>query len=153
MKGRSQDEPVADEVLSPWRKELVALLKPEENDLSRSFNAGIRAALTLLTRHEQERQQRSKSVLRQMKAEMKKIGGDMPYGCQLAADGETLIENPDEQRVIVKARKLRPNHSLRGVARELRKAKMFPRNHDPADPRTPSVFQAVQILRMLGEDK
>ena len=75
----------------------------------------------------------------------------MPYGYRLAADGETLLANLDEQRVIAKVRKLRPTHSLRGIARKLREANIFPRSYDPQDHGSTSEFQAVQIQRMLGQ--
>lgn len=139
--------------LSPWRKDLLALLKPEESEQARSFNAGVRAALTLLTKHEQDRQQLSRSAIKQRRVDGKKTGGDLPYGQQLGTDGETLVENPDEQRVIAKVRKLRPDHSLRAIARKLRAANIFPRGYNPKDPGSPSEFQAVQIQRMLGEAK
>jgi DNA invertase Pin-like site-specific DNA recombinase len=143
-----------DDTTSPWRDELVTLLKPEQTEHARGFNEGIRAAIALLTRHEHDRQQRSRSAIRQRKADGKKIGGDVPYGYQIAADGETLLENPAEQRVIARARKLRSSGlSLRAVAHKLRDDRLYPRNHDPKNPRSPREFQAVQIQRMLGEIK
>jgi DNA invertase Pin-like site-specific DNA recombinase len=123
----------------------------EETEHARGFNAGIQAALELLARHEQDRQLLSRRGLKQRKADGKKTGGDVPYGYQLAADGETLRANLDEQRVIVKVRKLRPNHSLRAIARKLKEARIFPRSYDPQDPTSISEFQAVQIRRMLGK--
>lgn len=143
--------PARHDATSPWRHDLVALLKSEETAHAQGFNAGIRAALELLTRHEQDRQQRSKHALKQRKVDGKKNGGDVPYGYQLAADGETLLENPNEQRVIANVRKLRPTHSLRAIAKKLRAANLFPRSHNPKDPASASEFQAVQIQRMLGE--
>jgi hypothetical protein len=146
--------PKTDAVQSPWRAELVALLKTENTEHAAGFNAGLCAAIKLLERHEQERQQLSARAIQQRKADGKKIGGDVPYGYQIAPDGETLIDEPKEQRVIAHARKLRASPlSLRAVARKLRAARMYPRNHDPDDPRSPSDFQAVQIQRMLDEDK
>ena len=136
---------------SPWHADLVTLLKAEETEHARGFNAGIQAALELLARHEQDRQLLSKRGLRQRKVEGKKTGGDVPYGYQLAADGATLLTNLDEQRVIAKVRRLRPNHSLRAIARKLKEAGIFPRSYDPQDPTSVSEFQAVQIRRMLGQ--
>jgi hypothetical protein len=151
MKGPSTEVSGLLDAPSPWRADLVALLKAEETEHARGFNAGIQAALELLARHEQDRQLLSKKGLKQRKVEGKKTGGDVPYGYQLAADGETLLANLDEQRVIVKVRKLRPNHSLRAIARKLKEAGIFPRSYDPQDPTSTSEFQAVQIRRMLGQ--
>jgi hypothetical protein len=151
MKGPSTEVSGTPDVPSPWRADLVALLKAEKTEHARGFNAGIQAALELLARHEQDRQLLSKKGLKQRKVEGKKTGGDVPYGYQLAADGETLLANLDEQRVIAKVRKLRPNHSLRAIARKLKEAGIFPRSYDPQDPASASEFQAVQIRRMLGQ--
>ena len=151
MKGPSTEVSALAEATSPWRAELIALCKAEETEHARGFNAGIQAALELLTRHEQDRQLLSKRALKQRKADGKKTGGDVPYGYRLAADGETLLANLDEQRVIAKVRKLRPTHSLRGIARKLREANIFPRSYDPQDHGSTSEFQAVQIQRMLGQ--
>jgi len=139
------------DVSSPWRADLVALCKTEETEHARGFNAGIRAALELLARHEQDRQLLSRRGLKQRKVEGKKTGGDVPYGYQLAADGETLLANLDEQRVIATVRGLHPNYSLRGIARKLKKAGIFPRSYDSRDPDSTSEFQAVQIQRMLSQ--
>ena len=151
MKGPSTEVSGAPDVPSPWHADLVTLLKAEETEHARGFNAGIQAALELLARHEQDRQLLSKRGLRQRKVEGKKTGGDVPYGYQLAADGATLLTNLDEQRVIAKVRRLRPNHSLRAIARKLKEAGIFPRSYDPQDPTSVSEFQAVQIRRMLGQ--
>lgn len=138
---------------TPWRDILIKILKTDETDRARGFNEGIRAAIELLTVHEQDRQQKSRRAIKQRKVDGKKTGGDLPYGQQLDDDGETLVENPDEQRVIARVRKLRPNHSLRAIARKLRAESIFPRGYDPKKPSSPSVFQPVQIQRMLGEVK
>lgn len=153
VKDPNAETPGLSDATSPWRDDLVALLKSEETEHARGFNAGVHAALELLTRHEQDRQLRSKSALKQRKVDGKKNGGDVPYGYQLADDGETLLERIDEQRVIAKARKWRPQHSLRAIARKLREERLFPRNYDPKDPKSPREFQAVQIQRMLDETK
>lgn len=153
MNGPSKEAPKPPDVESPWRDDLVKLLKAEETEHARGFNAGIHAALDLLTRHEQDRQLRSKSALKQRTVDGKKNGGDVPYGYRLADDGETLLERLDEQKVIAKARKWRPNHSLRAIARKLKAERLFPRNYDPKNPNSPDEFQAVQIQRMLDETK
>ena len=153
MKDPNAEAPKPPDVESPWRDDLVRLLKAEETEHARGFNAGIRAALDLLTRHEQDRQLRSKSALKQRKVDGKKNGGDVPYGYALADDGETLLERLDEQKVIAKVRKWRPNLSLRAIARKLKAEKLFPRSYNPRKPDSPDEFQAVQIQRMLDETK
>src|SRR5258707_13329637 len=70
-------------------------------------------------------------------------GGDLPYGYSLGADGERLVENPQEQRVLSTARTLRgAGLSLRSVAREL--------NAQGFRSRTGPQFAHVQVARMLG---
>lgn len=145
-------------VQSPWHAELVALLKTESAEqhapgFNAGFNAGIRAVIKLLDQHELKRQQNSARAIRQRQAAEKKIGGDLPYGKQLAPDGESLIDDPKEQRVIAHARKLHASPlSLRAVAHKLREARMYPRSHDPDDPQSPIEFQAVQIQRMIADE-
>lgn len=151
MKAPSTDASRPPDESSPWRADLVALRKPGETEHARGFNAGIQAALELLARHEQDRQLLSRRGLKQRKVEGKKTGGDVPYGYKLAADGATLLTNLDEQRVIAKVRELRPNYSLRVIARKLKEADIFPRSYDPEKPDSTSEFQAVQIHRMLGQ--
>jgi site-specific DNA recombinase len=70
-------------------------------------------------------------------------GGDFPYGFRLGPDGERLIEDLDEQKVLAAARKLRnAGLSLRSVAREL--------NAQGLKSRTGKQFAHVQVARMLG---
>jgi DNA invertase Pin-like site-specific DNA recombinase len=70
-------------------------------------------------------------------------GGELPYGYALGADGEHLIENPEEQKVLGTARTLRgAGLSLRSVAREL--------NAQGFRSRTGKQFAHVQIARMLA---
>ena len=70
-------------------------------------------------------------------------GGDVPYGYDLALDGEHLMDNLQEQKVLTVARTLRNGGlSLRSVAREL--------NAQGFRSRTGRQFAHVQIARMLG---
>jgi hypothetical protein len=138
-------DPKTAPVQSPWRDELLALLKTENTEHASGFNAGLRAAVKVLEQHAQDRQQRSARAIAKRKDEGKKTGGDLPYGYELAPDGETLREAPAEQRVIAAARKLRAEgHSLREVARRLAARKMFPREG--------AEFHAAQIKRMTDEE-
>ena len=70
-------------------------------------------------------------------------GGDLPYGFGLGPDGEKLIENAEEQKVLAAARGLRgAGLSLRSVARDL--------NAQGFRSRTGKQFAHVQIARMLA---
>ncbi len=70
-------------------------------------------------------------------------GGELPYGFELAPDGERLVENAEEQRVLGIARRLRnAGQSLRAVARTL--------NAEGFRSRTGKEFAHVQVARMLG---
>jgi hypothetical protein len=84
------------------------------------------------------------SAAMQHKASMGEyIGGDLPYGLALGADGEHLVENPEEQKVLSTARTLRgAGLSLRSVASEL--------NAQGFRSRTGKQFGHMQIARMLG---
>jgi len=127
------------------RAELAALVVAGDDDRSVGYNAAIGDVLKVIDRHEIDRQKRSARAIARRKAQGKKIGGDMPYGYELAPDGETLRESPGEQRVIKEARKLRAaGHSLREVARRLAARNMFPREGDE--------FHAAQIKRMTDEE-
>lgn len=129
------------------RAELSALVIPENgDDHAVGYNTALRDVLAILDRYEADRQKRSARAIAKRKAAGKKIGGDIPYGYELAADGETLRESAAEQRVIAAARKLRATpYSLREVARRLKARNMFPREGDE--------FHAAQIKRMTDEEK
>lgn len=47
--------------------------------------------------------ERTKGALKAKRRQGKKTGGDVPYGFDLASDGETLVENADEQAIIRRA--------------------------------------------------
>jgi DNA invertase Pin-like site-specific DNA recombinase len=85
--------------------------------------------------------ERTKAALSHLKSQGKRTGG-IPYGYKLAADGRTLVKEPEEQRVIANARALRREGlSLRKVSAALRDKGMRSRNGRP--------FQATQIMRLL----
>lgn len=128
------------------RAELAALAVSEEGDRAAGYNAALRDVLEIIDRHESARQKSVHRAITRRKSEGKKIGGDVPYGYALAADGEMLCESTSEQRVIVAARKLREaGHSLREVARRLEARGLFPREGRK--------FHAAQIKRMTDEEK
>lgn len=73
------------------------------------------------------------------------IGGRVPYGQRLAADGVHLEPHPAEQRVIAAARKLRAQGlALRAIAAELGERGFVSRKG--------RTFAATQISRMLADD-
>jgi DNA invertase Pin-like site-specific DNA recombinase len=124
------------------RGELAALASP---DRAAPYNAAIADVLTIFDRHEQVRKKRSARAITQLKNDGKKTGGDLPYGFELAPDGETLRKCVAEQKIIAAAKKLRSEgHSLREVARRLAARNMFPREGD--------LFHAAQVRRILDED-
>lgn len=125
-----------------WLAEIGALKVVETCERDVGYNGALRDVLEILKQHEEERQRRAHRAITQRKKAGKKIGGDVPYGYELAPDGETLREAAAEQRVIAAARKLHvEGHSLRAITRLL-----------PAQgfaPREGKHFHAVQISRML----
>ena len=128
------------------RADLAALVIPEDGDHAVGYNTALREVLKIFDRHESERKKRSARAIAKKKNAGKRIGGDLPYGYELAPDGETLRVCPAEQRVIAAARKLRATpYSLREVGRRLQARNMFPREGDK--------FHAAQIRRMTDEDK
>jgi hypothetical protein len=135
------------------RADLERLCIPiEESEHARGWNAALREAIKIADRHENDRQKKSARAIAHRKAQGKKTGGDVPYGYQLAADGETLRESPEEQAVIALAKKLRKNCSLREVAHRLRQAGKFPRERSKDPKKRPlDEFHAAQIWRMTDE--
>jgi DNA invertase Pin-like site-specific DNA recombinase len=70
-------------------------------------------------------------------------GGELPYGFKLGPDGERLVEDPEEHRVLATARTLHSaGLSLRSVARHL--------NAEGFRSRTGKRFAHVQVARMLA---
>lgn len=140
----SKDSP-ADEDDRSLRAELEGLLRPESTAHATAYNEALRDAIAIVESVEQLRQERSARAIARRKAEGKKLGGDLRYGYTIGRDGETLIEDPSEQRVIATARKLRSaGHSLREVARKLRARGMLSRDG--------TEFHAAQIKRMTDEE-
>ena len=107
------------------------------------FDAAVKEALAIVGRFEHERQERSAAKLASMTAAGKRTGGDLPYGHELAPDGETLRECAKEQKVIAAARRLRAEgHSLREIANRLQARQMLSRKGEK--------FHAAQIARMVA---
>lgn len=86
--------------------------------------------------------ERTKAALAHLKAEGKRTGS-VPYGSTLASDGKTLLKEPNEQKVIRLAKRLRKKgKSLSQIANALAE-----KGHHS---RAGTVFFAMQISRMLG---
>lgn len=82
-------------------------------------------------------------ALRHKQAKGEKIGGAVPCGYTLAADGVNLLPDPVEQDVIAQARELHSGGmSLRKVAAELQRQGFSARNGQP--------FQVTQIQRIVA---
>ena len=85
--------------------------------------------------------ERTKAAMGHLSRQNKRVGG-IPYGYKLAADGRTLLQDPEEQRVIAYARALRQDGlSLRNVSAALLAEGMRSRTGRPFDPQ--------QIKRMI----
>jgi site-specific DNA recombinase len=64
--------------------------------------------------------ERTKAALRHKRANGQKTGGGIPFGYFLDTDGQTLLEDGEEQKVIWLIKRLRRReHSLRSICREL----------------------------------
>ena len=71
----------------------------------------------------------TKAALAVKKSRGERLGGDVPYGWQLAADGVTLEHNEGEQAVVETVRTLRAEGlSLRAIAAELEARGLMARN-------------------------
>ena len=87
--------------------------------------------------------ERTSAALRHKASAGEYIGGELPYGTRLAADGVTLEPEPAEAAVLEAARELRAaGLSLRAIATELDKRGLRSR--------AGRVFLAPQIARMVA---
>ena len=65
--------------------------------------------------------ERTAAAMQAKRARGEKTGGDVPFGYRLNADGRTLAEDPDEQRVLSLMRRLREEgETLRAIGDHLR---------------------------------
>ena len=89
--------------------------------------------------------ERTKSAMDQLKASNKRAGS-IPYGYGLADDGETLIEDETEQRIVRAAMRLhKQGVSFTAIGKRLAKRKLYTRSGRP--------FQAVQVQRLIKRAK
>lgn len=103
------------------RGDRVLLSVHEKIDTSSAAGRMILTVLGALAQFEREQiSDRVRGAMAHMAAQGKYTGG-IPYGHRLADDGETIIEDADEQRVVATARMLRESgKSLRAIAESLR---------------------------------
>jgi site-specific DNA recombinase len=108
--------------------ELLAKRGAELVSLKEQIPAGpagklILAVLASLAEIERDQvSTRTKAAMSYLADQGRYLGGRAPYGYQLAEDGETLAEVPDEQSVIAEVRAIRsasPSISLRTIANML----------------------------------
>jgi len=144
-----------DEVQS-LRGKLASLVGPKDVEQAIGYQAALRDVLAIFDGYEIERKALSARAIARRKKAGKKIGGDLPYGYELAPDRETLQESAYEQKVIATARKLRRECSLREVARRLKKQNLFPREYLQSTNKDKDIdkalFHAAQIKRMTDEE-
>ena len=122
-----------------------ALLSVSEQVDTRT--SGGRLVLTVLTSVAQwEREaigERTATAMQHKAAAGEFTGGRVPYGTQLAADGETLTDHAGEQVTIARARELAEGGlSLRKIA-----AQLVAEGHAA---RNGGAFAAVQVSRMVA---
>ena len=125
----------------------------ETDEWHQGFHAALDEALELVRDHDCAAS--IKVALQALKAQGKKTGGSTPYGYTTADDGVTLVELPDEQRVITLVRKRRAEEwTFRKIADELHKLKIRPRERETGSRRKRrrkpnGRFYANQLIRML----
>lgn len=99
--------------------ELVSL--SESLDTSTPMGrAVVKILTTILEWQREDTAEVTQKIMAQMRAEGLYTGGRVPYGYTLAADGSTLDEDPEEQKVITRIQILRAEgYSLRRIAARL----------------------------------
>ena len=108
-----------------WEKAGVALHVVDlgGNAIDTTSAAGRFMLVVLAGAAEMERNltsERTRSAMAVKKFNGQRISGRIPYGFDLAADGSTLVENPDEQGVIEEIRAMRASgNKLKQIADNL----------------------------------
>lgn len=128
------------EYLMKLNADLVSL--SEKIDTTTAAGKMVFRMLAVLNEFERDQiAERTKVAMAHKKVRGELVGA-VPYGCKLAADGKTLSDNPNEQRVVATARRLKQSgKSLRAIAAELSSRGYAARNG--------SAFAPMQIARML----
>lgn len=114
----------------------------EQLDTSSAAGRMVTRMLAVVSEWEREAiGERTSAALQHMKQQGRRVGA-VPYGYQLAEDGQHLVEHSAEQEVLEQARELRAaGLSLRAVADELAERGFLSR--------TGRTFAATQIKRMV----
>ena len=114
--------------LSKLGADLVSL--SERIDTTTAAGKMVFRMLAVMNEFERDQiSERTSMALRRKQAKGEKIGGAVPYGYTLAADGVNLLPDPVEQGVIAQARELHSGGmSLRKVAAELQHRGFSARN-------------------------
>src|SRR5262245_25874506 len=122
--------------------DLVSL--SERIDTTSAAGKMVFRMLAVLAEFERDQvSERTTMALQYKKAQGEKLGGRMPYGRQLAADGIHLEENASEQAVIRVARELhQAGLASRKIAARLAEQGMYSRNG--------SVFAPSAIIAMVS---
>jgi len=130
------------ERLSKAGADLVSL--SEKIDTTSAAGKMIFRMLAVLAEFERDQvSERTTMALQYKKAQGEKLGGRVPYGLQLAADGVHLEENAAEQAVIAIARDLhQAGLSSRKIATRLAEQGLYSR--------AATIFTPSAILAMVG---
>ena len=108
-----------------WERSGVALHVVDlgGNAIDTTSAAGRFMLVVLAGAAEMERnltRERTRSAMAVKKSNGQRISGRIPYGFNLADDGRTLVENPDEQAVIEEIRAMRSTgNKLKQIANAL----------------------------------
>ena len=87
--------------------------------------------------------ERTTAAMAVLRANGQRVSGRIPYGFDLADDGATLLENPEEQRIILDIRSLRAEGAtLKRIAETLRERGVQTKNGRP-------YWQAQSIRRII----
>jgi DNA invertase Pin-like site-specific DNA recombinase len=99
--------------------DLVSL--SEKIDTTSAAGKMIYRLLSVLAEFERDQiAERTTTAMQHLKSQGRRISGKIPFGYDLAADGEQLLENPAEQQVIQQIRERRQNgETLHAIAEAL----------------------------------
>lgn len=127
----------------------------DESEVNAVSLEDLRAAYNSLRERHHDR---IVSALAKRKAARKKTGGDVPYGYRLKPDGETLVKDAAEQKVIAEVIRLRKDGlSFRKIARALWKdnirSRPVPDRKGRLKTKRDGEFDPTQIRRMIEAHK
>jgi DNA invertase Pin-like site-specific DNA recombinase len=119
-----------------FRGERSLISLSESIDTRTAAGRMIVTVLSALAQLEREQiGERTATALAHLASQGKRVSGQIPYGYQLADDGETLVEHAHEQATIAQARTLRSSGlSLRATAETLAERGLLARTGRPFAP-------------------